>query len=266
MIKAIFFDIDGTLIDFETHSIPESTLQTLYKLQAKGIKLCIASGRPPVQLPLLGDVFNTFPWDGYILLNGQYCMDEHRERFYDCPISQDTFKTLVPYLKTVDYACNVFELDKGYMTSLDEGTYAYYKSIDQLDKLPEIMNPERMYTYPTYQVCPRIPPERDAEFLQHAPHMKSARWTDDFADMIPENGGKPEGVKIMLDKWGIGKEECMAFGDGGNDVSMLEYAGIGVAMGNAKEEVKAHADYVTTNCNDHGIYNAIRHFKVLEED
>ena len=138
MIKAIFFDIDGTLIDFETHSIPESTLQTLHKLQAKGVKLCIASGRPPVQLPLLGDVFNSYPWDGYILLNGQYCMDEHRERFYDCPISPDTFKTLVPYLKTVDYACNVFELEKGYMTKMDEGTYMYYKSIGKLDRLLEI--------------------------------------------------------------------------------------------------------------------------------
>ena len=59
------------------------------------------------------------------------------------------------------------------------------------------------------------------------------------------------------------REEIIAFGDGGNDVDMLEYAGIGVAMGNAGEDVKAAADYVTTAIDDDGIFNALKHFNVI---
>ena len=265
MIKAIFFDIDGTLIDFETHEIPDSTLYTLKKLQEKGIKLCIASGRPPVQLPILCDSFNQFPWDGYILLNGQYCLDEHKQSFYDCPISQETLETLVPYLQTVEYSCSVFELEYGYETKLNPHTVEYYTSINQLDRLPKVEDVSRMLTHPTYQVCPYIQVEEDEEFLKHAPGMKSARWTDAFADMIPLQGGKPEGIKKMLERWNLSKDECIAFGDGGNDISMLEFASIGIAMGNAKEEVKKHADYITTNCNDNGIYNACLHFGLIEK-
>ena len=55
----------------------------------------------------------------------------------------------------------------------------------------------------------------------------------------------------------------MAFGDGGNDIEMLRHVGIGVAMGNAKDEVKACADYVTTSVDDDGIVNALRHFGVI---
>lgn len=260
MIKAIFFDIDGTLIDFETHRIPDSTLSALKALQKKGIKVCVASGRPPVQFPLLGDTFNSYPWDGYVLLNGQYCMDERKNRFYSLPIDKENFKTLIPYLKEVQYSCNVFELDYSYTTKFNQDTYDYYKSLGQLDRLPPVEDPERMFTHDTYQICPYIPESYDAEFLQHAPGMKSARWTDSFADMIPKNGGKPEGIRKMLDRFGFTQEECVCFGDGGNDISMLEFAHIGVAMGNAREGVKEHADYVTEDCNKDGILKACLHF------
>lgn len=69
MVKAIFFDIDGTLVSFKNHQIPKSTFDALYKLKEKGIKLFIATGRGKDGL----DVLNDFPFDGYITLNGQYC-------------------------------------------------------------------------------------------------------------------------------------------------------------------------------------------------
>ena len=62
---------------------------------------------------------------------------------------------------------------------------------------------------------------------------------------------------------GIGLEECIAFGDGGNDMTILQTAGIGVAMGNAYEGVKAVADYVTTSVDEDGIRNAFIHFGII---
>ena len=108
-----------------------------------------------------------------------------------------------------------------------------------------------------------IPAERDAEFLSHAPGMMSARWSPHFADMIREHGGKPEGIKAALALHGLKREEAIAFGDGGNDIAMLAYAGTGVAMGNASDEVKAHADYVTDDCENDGIYSAFKHFGLI---
>ena len=64
--------------------------------------------------------------------------------------------------------------------------------------------------------------------------------------------------------FGIRLEETMAFGDGGNDISMLRHAGIGVAMGNAKDDVKVIADYVTASVDDNGIADALKHFGILE--
>ena len=93
--------------------------------------------------------------------------------------------------------------------------------------------------------------------------MKSARWTEEFADMIPLEGGKPVGMQKILDYYGIDQKDTIAFGDGGNDMTMLEFAEIGVAMGNANDEVKSHADYVTDTSENDGILKAFQHFGIL---
>ena len=264
MIKAVFFDIDGTLMPFSTREISDGVLEALHQLHRKGIKLFIATGRPPKQLVLLSERFNSFPWDGMIMMNGQYCIDADRKPFHRLPIQKEAFKTLVPWLKeNADFSCIFYELDHAYDISFNKNMFAYLSSIGKTEQMPKIEDPERALTHDTYQVCPYIPPERDAEFVSHAPGTKSARWTDSFADIIPENGGKPEGMKKMLERFGISRENSMAFGDGGNDIGMLEYAEIGVAMGNANETVKAAADYVTDDCDHDGIVTALTHFGIL---
>ena len=139
----------------------------------------------------------------------------------------------------------------------------YLESIGRLDQMPRVEDPVRSLTHDTYQICPYIGEERDAEFLAHAPGMESARWTPQFADMIPLGGGKAQGIRRMLERWNISIDETMAFGDGGNDISMIQAAGIGVAMGNASENVKAAADYVTRDCEDDGIFAACEHFALI---
>ncbi len=67
----------------------------------------------------------------------------------------------------------------------------------------------------------------------------------------------------MIERYGIRQDEIMAFGDGENDIDMIEFAGIGVAMGNADEEVKQRADYVTDNVNRDGVRKALEHFGML---
>lgn len=264
MIRAAFFDIDGTLISMRTHEILPSTLETLSQLKEKGIRLYIASGRPPGHLTLLDPAFLAFQWDGYIMMNGQYCYMADGQIFRRQPISRETMRSLVPWLKEhADFACTIHELDYAYDITFNQAMHDYLSSIGKLDQMPPKDDPSRAYEHETYMLCPYVPSERDAEILSHAPGLMSARWSPDFADMFAQGGGKPEGMKAALALEGISREECIAFGDGGNDITMLEYAGTGVAMGNASAEVKKHADYVTEECENDGISHAFKHFGLI---
>ena len=89
-------------------------------------------------------------------------------------------------------------------------------------------------------------------------------WSDTGIDIIPKNGGKSAGIQRFLEEQGLERSEIMAFGDGEKDVEMLRFAGIGVAMGNASDLVKAAADYVTDTVDNDGIEKALRHFGLIE--
>ena len=89
------------------------------------------------------------------------------------------------------------------------------------------------------------------------------RWHPLFTDLIPEGSSKAVGIECLLKHFGIRREETMAFGDGANDIEMLDYVGTGVAMGNAADIVKAHADYVTDSSDDDGIANALTRLGII---
>ena len=99
--------------------------------------------------------------------------------------------------------------------------------------------------------------------MEHLPECKALRWTPTFINVIDKAGGKAVGLSKACERYGISREEIMAFGDGGNDIDMLEYAGIGVAMGNGGADAKAAANHVTTNLDQDGVYNALKHFEVI---
>ena len=264
MIKAIFFDIDGTLFSHRTWRVPGSALAALYALKEKGVRLFIASGRPANLLSMTREHLDNFPFDGFVLFNGQCCTDADGHPFFTQPLPVEALRQLLPWLdEHPDITCTFNELDFAY----------YHRPQNNFDnpvdhpgvKLPqiEVLDPARCLTHPTYQLNAYIPPEQDAEFLAHAPGLRVVRWSERFSDVIPADGGKSRGLQRMLDRFGIAREESMAFGDGGNDIEMLQYAGIGVAMGNALQEVKDAADYITADIDDDGVAKALRRFALL---
>ena len=107
-------------------------------------------------------------------------------------------------------------------------------------------------------MCAFVEPEDEHLVTDANPYVFTARWCDDFCDVMPVGGGKPVGVRAMCERHGIALSEAIAFGDGGNDISMLRCVGTGIAMGNAREGVKEAADMVTTSVDDDGIWNACR--------
>ena len=250
-IQAIFFDIDGTLVSFKTNRVPESTQAALAALRKRGIKLFIASGRPPIWAALLKKQLD-FTFDGQVLLNGQYCVDAAGQPFHQNPLPQRSLRTLLRWLEQhPDIVCDFMEADYVYQNRPAPGTD---RPLD---------DPARCLTHPTFQISPLVGPEADAEILAQAPGFKSARWKDSSTDLIPADGGKPAGMTQMLRRFGLGQEQCMAVGDGLNDIEMLRWAGVGVAMGNGGSAVKAAADWVTDDVDADGLAKAMRHFGLI---
>ena len=95
------------------------------------------------------------------------------------------------------------------------------------------------------------------------PHCEATRWNPLFTDVIPTGSSKQVGMDKILEYFNIPLEATMAFGDGGNDISMLQHAGISIAMGNASEQVKQAAQYVTAPIDEDGIAKALKHFGII---
>lgn len=93
--------------------------------------------------------------------------------------------------------------------------------------------------------------------------MKQKRWYQWAVDIYPAEGGKDAGIEAFLCSNDLTVADAFAFGDAENDIEMLQFVGTGVAMGNAMDDVKAVADYVTTNDCDDGIVNALKHFGLI---
>ena len=89
------------------------------------------------------------------------------------------------------------------------------------------------------------------------PHCRLPRWHPYFTDIVSFDNSKARGMEAICHHYGIRQEETIAFGDGANDIEMLDWANIGIAMGNADEKVKKHADLITTDVDNEGIENAV---------
>ena len=136
--------------------------------------------------------------------------------------------------------------------------------IDTQKDANEDIPPEIMYKgQKIYQVCAFVDDKRRKMLTKLLDFCDITSWHETGIDIVAKGSGKDVGIMHYIEKYGIKREETMAFGDGENDIRMLKYVGTGVAMGNAKEAVKQIADYVTADIDDDGIEKALRHFGLI---
>lgn len=263
MVKAAFFDIDGTLFSHETHCVPDSAIRALAQLREKGVLTFVATGR---HISMLSDFLpmDKMCFEGIVSLNGQYCCNGAGV-IYHCPFPKQDIADLLDYLKAHPHPCILIEEDQMYINfhnALVEKVQAAIRS-----GMPTIGDTDRGYTVPIYQALLYISDE-DMAKLPPLPGIRFSRWrlgSPDLsgADLYPASGGKSIGIAKVLEHYGIDKSETMAFGDGENDVDMFGAVGIAVAMGNGCDAAKNAADYITDSVDDNGILNALKHFGVL---
>lgn len=260
MIKSLFFDIDGTLVSFETHRIPESTVNALKLAKEKGVGVFISTGRPTAIIDNLGQIADLI--DGYITVNGALCKvgDTVVRR---CAIPQEDAEAARKFILKHDRACLV--VGESEVALLNHKPIYDSVFCDELNvkAVDTSKSAEPLFHKPILQFTPFIENEEEQQLLQLMPHCVSGRWHPEFTDITAKEADKGSGLESMAHYLGLNLSETMAFGDGGNDISILRRAGIGVAMGNAAPHVQAEADYVTTDIDDNGVANALRHFNVI---
>ncbi len=257
MIKAMFFDVDGTLVSFRTHRATAAMADALQQLHRRGVKLFISTGRHPRMLQYLRDLF---PFDGWVTMSGQfcYCGDQviHRN-----PMDRQAVEELVSAASSNAFSCIFLEGHDIYINYANDQTHVFMKDLNL--PLPPVQDPRRALDGELYQAITFLTKENEHLLLDRAPHLKTTRWHPTFLDVIPATGGKDKGMDAMLAHFGLTPEEAMAFGDGENDLTMLRHAGIGVAMGSASDFVKSQADYTTGTVDEDGVISALRHFELL---
>lgn len=263
MIKALFFDIDGTLVSFQTHTVPQSTLEALVAAKAKGLQIFISTGRPKAIINNLSKLQHLNLIDGYITMNGGYCFVE-KEVIYKSAIPDEDVRAIMDYCTEKNASCIVVEEQDICVCHPGELVTKIFHDFLKVDVLPVKTPEEAIQKKKVYQMTPFITETEEKELLPFISHCETGRWHPDFTDITAKGNTKQKGLDQIIRHFNIRLDETMAFGDGGNDISILRHAGIGVAMGNAKEEVKAAANYVTTSVDDDGIANALKYFKVIE--
>ncbi len=257
MIKALFFDIDGTLVSFKTHKIPQSTIDAIGMAKNKGIKIYISTGRP---YSLIDNIEEIKPFvDGYITTNGAYCFIG--EQVISCsPIPEKDVRKVLGFADEMDFSTMIVG-EKDLITyRCNDAARHIFQEILNVSNIDTGIPVESMLKQPVLQLTPVISENTEQQIMPLLQGCTCSRWCPDFADITARNANKGNGLLAVIGHEHIQAAETMAFGDGGNDIPIIQTAGIGIAMGNANERLKSVADYVTTSVDEDGIFQALKHW------
>jgi len=261
MIKAIFFDIDGTLVSFDTHIILDSTIKAIEKARQKGILIFISTGRAKMTIDNLAPLQAKNLIDGYITLNGSYCYVGDNV-LYHSYICDEDIKLMLDYCKTYKKSCIFISDDKRIIFQPEESLeHVYYNKF----KIPEITEATsaEILGEKIIQMTPFVTSHEEKEIFNRLLNCEMGRWHPSFTDVTAKGITKKKGMVEIIKHFNIKAEETMSFGDGENDISILKSSGIGVAMGQSSDNVKNSADYITDSVDKDGIFNAMEHFGVI---
>ena len=272
MIKAILLDIDGTL----TNDAKEITLRTrdaLLAAQDNGAVLVLASGRANMGLTGFADVLNMREHNGiFVCFNGAKAMNyQTGEVYFQQTLTVDQGKRVLDHMHRFE-VCPIYDkgaymyLENAFFTIERDGapwSIAEYEAHNNNYLLCEVTNNAEFLDWEVNKILVAGQPEYLQEHWQEmgAPfegELSSMFTAPFYYEFTPLGVDKTKALSETFAKLGIAPEETIAFGDAQNDLSMLKWAGIGVAMGNAVDEVKEAANEITLSNNEDGIAVALQ--------
>lgn len=259
MIKAMFFDVDGTLYTHRIHDFPQSTKDTLYKLKENGYKIGIATSRCRYEVSSLPKFFREFPFDAKIFDGGALVMSQN-EILEESPIDQEDLRKLIQYTKLNNIPLRYSTFDNDYI--------AHCATVDVLDQFFKLyLNMPNVKPYEgekVYNIIVYTNKLEQSDEIQNLLTNSSIIAHTPYALEITAKGiEKSKGIEHLCNRWNITLDEIACFGDGANDAQMLKNAGLGVAMGNAFKPAKDAADKICGNIDEDGIYHFCKEQKFI---
>lgn len=249
MSKLLLLDIDGTLLD-SNKQLPKSTKQALINARANGHHLAIATGRAPF---MIGSLLEELEIDTYITFNGQYIAFEN-EAVHKQAIESSTLERILDFAEQREHPL-VFLNEHKMVSSID-----FHPDIDESIKSLKFPHPKmdkEFYQHnDVYQALVFCEQHEEQQYHEAFQNVDFVRWHRVSCDILPKGGSKAEGIKQLIRTTGHRLEDTIAFGDGLNDLQMMEIAGYSVAMANGHEDTKKRADYITDHVDEGGLAKA----------
>lgn len=256
MKKILFFDVDGTLYNSEK-ILPASAKEALFEARRNGYEIAIATGRAPFMIQSLLEELDI---NTYVTFNGQYVV-YRGEVVYTNGVEKDELAKIIAFGEARNEP--VVFLDDQQMIA----------SVGNNDMIAESLNTLK-YPYPnldsTYYMQNEVyqtlifMEEKDEDLYREAfPNVQFVRWHRYSCDILPKGGSKAAGIEKVLEKMGLTLNDAIAFGDGINDIEMLQAVGTGVAMGNGHESVKAVATHIAEHVDEDGLAKIMRKLKLI---
>lgn len=258
--KAVFFDIDGTLVPYDK-DIPESAVIAVKKLRENGHLAVISTGRTK---PLIMPEVIELGFDGIIAGCGSY-VEYKGKPVYSELADIDKIRKIADTLIEDGYI-PFFESWQGiyYFPELvktrEKGSGEYYSRLlgDKYMPVSDSMQVNKIYAN-LFGTDFNL-----AKYAEFEDYFEIHVHSNVAVEIVPRIYNKATGMQHFLQAAGIDREDTYAIGDSLNDAQILTFAGTGIAMGSAFEEVKQFADYITTDIDDDGVYNALKHFNLID--
>lgn len=263
-IKIAFFDIDDTLIRKKDGYQPKNLTQALYKLKEKGIITAISTGRSAGIIPTAAHrLLEEAQIDILCTANGAMAQ-QGKEIIYENSIPLSDLEQFIAMAKAQGWDYIQHSKHKVHVSNLNAKVMNALYSIE-----PWNVEADAYLKYPLQQFGLFIS-KKESELLnnlmknmQLSQNYQYIAWHEYGSDLIPEKSGKEYALRALCTHFNIDIKQSIAFGDGDNDYGMLKEAGIGVAMGNGEDKIKAIADYIAPPIEEDGLIQALQHFKLI---
>lgn len=263
--RMIVLDLDGTLTNSQK-IITKRTKEALFEAQERGVKVVLASGRPTYGIVPLSKELELEKYGSYILSfnGGQIRNEKTKEIIFGQTLPKETMGRLIDLAK--QYEVDFLTYENGTIITNNQGN-EYVCVESKINQMP-VREIENMKQYVNFEVPKMLMVGHGEHMAMVEPKIQEAmegklsiyRSEPFFLEVMPKGIDKAASLERLLARTGMKKEEVIACGDGFNDLSMIQFAGLGVAMENAQEIVKQHADYITNSNDEDGIANVIEKF------
>lgn len=253
--KLIFFDIDDTIYNKKTARICDGLTDAFIRLKQNNIIIALATGRAACIFPEpVQNLIQEVGIDAFVTINGQLVTYQNRD-IAEYSLSHAQINDSIDFLQAHHLPYALMTKDRLY--TVGDSVYLRY-SLDFL-KIPytPIALSDFDYTQKVYQLLTFCPDNRAIQF-DLPDTLKTIRWHKHGVDILDKNGTKLRGILALLAHLQIDLADCAAFGDGYNDLEMIAKVGMGVAMGNACDELKNVARYIAPSVDEEGVVGFLK--------